>query len=442
MTHHSEFTRRRCIAGITGTLVSWPFFARPAGANEPRWPALQKTLDEFIRERSAAGVSVAISYGRARAAYLAAGRLAFDSTAPFDENSICRIYSMTKNVTRIASLLLVEDGKISLDQPVVDVLPEFKNLRVAIDVEKSLESRPVTRVMTMRHLLTNTSGLGNWTPGSDSGEELHRLYRERGITPGNYGGGRTRPGFGAQPATLDEMIARVAELPLALEPGTVLHYSIGFDVMALVIQRVTGMSYDAFLRERLFEPLQMNSTGFQVKRQEANRLTTNYDATERGANSAKGAAPDPVLPTGWHVQDDRATSDWLEPPRLLAGGAGLVSTSRDFLRYALMLLNEGALESTRVMKVETARMAVGNINPPGAAEPSEGVGSGTRALLMAPLIPAGTFGGGGSAGTLFWIDQKRRGAVVFMAQVMYGSPARSPFQKRLFASIEQDLAAA
>ena len=441
MQDRRGFTRRHCLAGMAGGLLPWPWIARAASAAQPHWPALQQTLDQFVLERSAAGVSVAISYGGSQAdAYLGAGRLAFDSNAPFDASSICRIYSMTKNVTRIASLLLVEDGKLSLDQPVAEVLPELKNLRVAIDVAKGLESRPAKRVMTMRHLLTNTSGLGNWTPGSDSGEELHRLYRERGITPGSYGAGRTQPGYGAQPATLDELIARVAELPLAYEPGTVLHYSIGFDVMALVIERVSRMTYDAFVRERLFAPLKMHSTGFQVPRRDAHRLTTNYDATERGLNSA-GTAPDPALPTGWRVQDDRAASDWLEPPRLLAGGAGLVSTSRDFLRYAQMLLNEGALESTRIMKVETARMAVGNINPPDIAAPSEAAGSGTRALLMTPLIPAGTVGGGGSAGTLFWIDQKRRGAVVFMAQVMYGSPARSPFQKRLFEAIEQDVAA-
>lgn len=104
-----------------------------------------------------------------------------------------------------------------------------------------------------------------------------------------------------------------------------------------------------------------------------------------------------------------------------------------------MLLNEGILESKRVMAVDTARLAVGNTNPPGVAEPSTGAGACSRALLVNPLTPPGTMGGRGAAGTLFWIDQKRRGAVVFMAQVMYGDPARSPFQKRLFAAIEQDL---
>lgn len=432
--------RRHCIAGIAAvTLAPACFTARAAASNERRWPALQATLDEFVAERHAAGVGVAITFGDSPPAYPSAGTLAFDTAAAFDRDSICRIYSMTKNLTRIATLLLVEDGKLTLDQPVTDVLPEFRNLRVAIDFEKGLASRPATKAMTMRHLITNTSGLGNWTPASDSGEELHRLYRERGITPGNYGNGRLRPGYGAQPATLDDLIARVADLPLAYEPGTVLHYSIGFDVMALVIQRVSGMTYDAFLQKRLFAPLQMTSTGFQVSPSDARRLTTNYDATKRGVNSSPDSPQDPKLPPGFRVADDRATSDWLKPPALLAGGAGVVSTSRDFLRYAQMLLDDGAFAGTRVMRAETARLATGDINPPGVAEPGDGAGSGTRALLRTPIIPAGTVGGGGSAGTLFWIDKARRGAVVFMTQVMYGNPAHSPFQKRLFAAIEQDL---
>jgi CubicO group peptidase (beta-lactamase class C family) len=185
----------------------------------------------------------------------------------------------------------------------------------------------------------------------------------------------------------------------------------------------------------------MTSTGFQVDPAAASRLTTNYDATERGVNSSPDSPTDPKLPPGFRVTDDRATSEWVNPPALLAGGAGLVSTSRDFLRYAQMLLHDGAFEETRIMTLETARLATGDINPPGIAEPTGGVGAGTRALLRAPLIPAGTVGGGGAAGTLFWIDKAHRGAVVFMSQVMYGSPARSPFQKRLFAGIEKDLSA-
>ena len=441
MLARSQLRRRDCLLAIAGVAaIRWsPSHGKPRVGRD--WPALQKTLEEFVRERSGSGVSAAIRYGDASPNYLHAGTLAFDSSSRFDENSICRIYSMTKNVTRIATMLLVEDGTLALDQPTTDFLPEFRNLRVAIDFEKGLDSRPVTQTMTLRHLITNTSGLGNWTPASDAGEELHKLYRERGITPGNRAADLKRAGFGPQATSMEEMVARVAELPLAYEPGTRLHYSIGFDVMALVIQRATHMAYGEFLERRLFGPLGMTSTGFQVSRKDAARLTTNYDATGRGEVSGQDAKPDPRLPPGFLVMDDRATSDWLTPPRLLAGGAGLVSTPRDFLRYAEMLLNEGVYGSSRVMKVETARLATGSLQPPNVADPSEGAGAGSRALLMAAIIPPGMFGGGGSAGTLFWIDQKRRGAVVFMAQVLYGGPAKSPYQKRLFAAIEQDLAA-
>ncbi len=431
-------SRRTCLAALASLPAAAAVRAHAAARD---WRALQDTLDTFVRERSAAGVGVAIRYGDDAPSHLNAGAIAFDSRQRFDADTICRIYSMTKHVTRIATLLLVEDGTITLDTPVTEILPEFKTLRVAIDVEKSLDARPVTRTMTVRHLITNTSGLGNWTPSSDSGEELHQRYRERGVTPGSYGAMRNRPGYGPQPASLDELIARVADLPLAYEPGTRLHYSIGFDVMALVIERAARMPYGEFLERRLFGPLAMASTGFQVKAKDAARLSTNYDATPGGDNSAPGAERDPRLPPGWHLADDRATSDWLKPPPYVAGGAGLVSTTRDFLRYVEMLANDGAFGGGRVMKVETAQLATGNIHPPGVADPSAGVGARSRALLMGSIIPPGMVGGGGSAGTLFWIDQKRRGVVVFMAQAMFGSPARSPYQKRLFAAIEQGVGA-
>lgn len=438
MNNPAEISRRHWIAGAAAVLVAPAGAANPA--KSPRsWSRLQATLDEFVRERSAPGVAVAIGYGEEKPAYPSSGTIAFDSRRAFDADSICRMYSMTKNVTRIATLLLVEDGKLTLDQPVTDYLPEFRNLRVALDPAMGLESRPAERAMTMRHLITNSSGLGNWTPASDSGEELHKLYRERGITPGNFGAGLKRPEYGPQAPSMEEMVRRVAELPLAHEPGTVLHYSIGFDVMALVIERATGKKYGTFLHERLWGPLRMDSTGFQVARKDAARLTTNYDATERGAMTSPGARPDPRLPPKWGVVDDRATSDCLQPPRLLSGGGSLLSTARDFLRYTQMLQNDGALGKTRIMKVETAKLATGDINPPGVAEPQD---SGSRALMRgAPINPPGTIGGGGAAATLFWFDRPRNLAVVFTAQVMYGGPARSPFQKRLFAAIDQDVSA-
>jgi CubicO group peptidase (beta-lactamase class C family) len=436
-------TRRECLGALaTATLL--PFIrsgslASPPKTETPRWTAVQAALNIFVAEGKAAGAAVAISFGDEPPAYPCAGALAFGSPAAFNEHSICRLHSITKNVTRIAALLLVEDGRIELDQPVADVLPEFRSLRVAIDIEKGLASRPARNTMTMRHLLTNTSGLGSWTPGSDGGDALHALYRERGITPGNSGSGRRRPGYGPQVFDLDEMVARVAELPLAYEPGTVLHYSIGFDVMGLVIERASGKGYDTFLEERLFAPLDMSSTGFHVEAKDATRLTANYDVTRAAENSAPSPGVDANAPAGFRVRDAGATSELLTKPSLLTGGGGLVSTARDFFRYGGMLLGQGAFEGARVMKPETARLALSNLKPAGVADPSDGIGAGSRAMLQNPLTPPGTFGAGGASSTLFWIDPARRGNVVFMAQAMWGAPANVPYWHRLFAAIEESL---
>src|SRR5215207_8999748 len=206
-----------------------------------RWAAVQKVMDEYVQAGKIAGAVAALSYDGALV-YRTAGRIALDSDVAADENSIYRMYSTTKVVTGIAAFRLIQDGKLRLDQPVADVIPEWKSLRVAIDPQKSLESRPARTTMTMRHLLTHTSGLSYWIPAAGSGL-LPTVYRERGITPGDsYYGIQARPGYGPQVTSLTEMIARLAELPLAADPGTAYQYSIGYDVVGLIIERVSGKS--------------------------------------------------------------------------------------------------------------------------------------------------------------------------------------------------------
>ncbi len=223
-------------------------------AARPR-PALQELLADYV----------AVADGGAPLTYLKAGRIVLDAGAAFDEHSVCRIYSMTKSVTGLSAMLLVEAGKLRLEQPVGDLIPELRKPQVAIDPSKGLEARPATQTMTIRHLLTHTAGLAYWTPLHDT-DALSAAYRVRGITPGNYGAGLTRPGYGPQAVGLDDMVRRIAEVPLAAEPGRVWRYSVGLDVMGLVIQRVSGKPLDVFARERLFEPLKMASTGFRYRR--------------------------------------------------------------------------------------------------------------------------------------------------------------------------------
>jgi CubicO group peptidase (beta-lactamase class C family) len=162
-----------------------------------------------------------------------AGSVALDSKKPFDEDSICRVHLMTKVVTGIATMLLVENGTLSLDRPVADIQPEWRALRRARDRSKNLESHPATKLMTIRHLLTHMSGLGDWSPSAGS-DPLTVAYRERGITPGNREIRLKRSGYGPQAADLKDMVQRVADLPLVAEPGTAyLYSSVGYAALGL-----------------------------------------------------------------------------------------------------------------------------------------------------------------------------------------------------------------
>jgi len=403
--------RRRFLTALAAAAMGAPSLAgclaRSITRPTRRWNAVQAWIDGYVRAGKLAGAAVGVSYFDGPPAYLSAGMIALDSTQRFDENSICRIYSMTKPVTGMAAMCLVEEGRIRLDQPVAEVLPELASLRVAIDLETGLESRPAVNTMTMRHLLTHTNGFAYWSPAFSG--VLPSAYREHGITPGNYDPVEfNRPGHGPQAKGLADMVKRLAALPLAFEPGTAWAYSLGLDVMGLVIERVTGKGLDVFLHDRLFVPLCMDSTGFQVAPRDVGRLTTNYTIT----------------PEGLKPKDVPATSTWRVPSPLLAGGAGLLSTVRDFTRFGAMLLGEGQLDGKRVMKPETVRLARSNLLPPGvAARARDGGQSGFAAgaqLVVpdapSPLGPGGTLSHGGASGTLWLVDPARRGNFVFMSQ--------------------------
>jgi CubicO group peptidase (beta-lactamase class C family) len=394
--------RRRFVVTLAGAAVplaaARDLLARPAAT-----PALQAKLhallDGYVGAKKLAGALVGVSTNGEPVAYVRAGHVALDADEPFDERSVCRIASMSKPVTGIAAMCLIEDGKVRLDQPVADVIPELKNLQVVIDIEKGLEARPATAVVTMRHLLTHTSGLGYWTPVAAT-DAITTAFRARGLTPGNYGARLNRPGFGPQAVGLDEMVKRLAELPLFAEPGTAYRYSIGLDVMGLVIERVSGKTLEAFYRERLFAPLKMASSGLQVPASAAARLTTNYDVTPGG-----------LIPI-----DRRDTSVWLKPPTLAAGGGGLVSTAADYVRFIRMLFGGGALDGVRVLKSETVRLACSNLLPAGVTGAEGGFGAGMRVGLTGAT--AGELGWQGAAGTFWRAQPARRRILILMTQHM------------------------
>jgi CubicO group peptidase (beta-lactamase class C family) len=419
--------RRQFVATLAGaalplgvTRLAFGQASAPAGLS---WLALRKLLANYVGAKKLAGATVAVADGAAPLTYLTAGRIALDSDTAFDEHSVCRVYSMTKPVTGLAAMLLIEAGKLRLDQPVGDVVPELRAPLVALDPNKGLDARPATQTMTMRHLLTHSAGLAYWTPLQDT-DALSAAYRARGITPGNYGAGLRRPGYGPQAVGLDDMVRRLAELPLAAEPGTVWRYSVGLDVMGLVIERVSGKPLDTFTMERLFEPLNMASTGFQVPAAAVSRLTTNYTVT----------------PNGLVPLDPRETSVFLKPSTLLAGGAGLVSTARDFARIGAMLIGDGELDGVRVMKPETARLARSNLLPAAVRYAGGGDGAGMRVAAggKTPHDAAGAVSFNGAAGTMWLVDPARRFNFVFMSQFM--PPTSYPVWTEVDTALEADRA--
>jgi CubicO group peptidase (beta-lactamase class C family) len=418
-----QLHRRQFIAAV-GALAAGPALGRTKG-----WAKVQALLDRYVAERKLAGAVAAMSFGDAPVSYVTAGTLALDSAARVDENSLWRIYSMTKPVTGAAAALLIEDGKLELDQPIHELLPAYRDMRVAVDPAKSLDARPAKAPITVRHLLTHTSGLSYVISGKGP---VQLEYARQGLygfsTPANASAmaammGLPSSNLGAQPTSLQAFADKLATLPLIAEPGTTWHYSVSLDLLGAVIEKAAGRPFDAFLKARIFDPLDMRSTAFTAT--DARRLTTNYLVT----------------PKGLVVADPAATSMFVTPPPFPMGGAGLVSSARDYFRFGAMLRGDGALGAARVMKPATARLVRSDILPKGVRfTDGGGFGFGGR-VVTADTKGAndglGGFGWGGAAGTVFALDPARRAVMVLMVQHMpsEGYPLRKEWREAMRADV-------
>ncbi len=416
---------RRGFMGLAGLGVLSAFIPQPLWAlANSKYPVIQGKIDAYLAERKAAGIVASIGRDLMAPDILSGGTLAFGNTVPVDMDSLFRVYSMTKPVTGMAAMILIGEGKMKLDQPISDFLPEFKNMTVLLDGTKSLDAVPAKNAITVRHLLTHTAGLGYSiiTKGP-----LLKAYMENGITPGVVSRFPI-PGFegGAPTPDLKTFAERLAKLPLIAEPGTKWSYSIGLDLMGRVIEVVSGMDFEAFLKARIFGPLKMNSSFFQVPSSEVPRFTTNY-----------GVAGGTLLPI-----DPAANSIYLDKPAFAFGGAGMVCSARDYDQFLKMLLGGGSLDGVKIMAPATAALGMSNLLPAGIdmkgtfAE-GAGFGAGGRVGLG---DQAGTFGWGGAAGTNAFVDTKRKFRAIGMIQYM-PSDAQD-FQNQFPRWVYADLASA
>jgi CubicO group peptidase (beta-lactamase class C family) len=377
------------LAGCAGT---------PRAAGKARFPAIQAVLDRYVADGRLPGATVGLRLPDGEKVWLQAGSQDYGPSPAMNRDTLFRIYSMTKPVTGAAAALLIEDGKLSLDQPVTDFIPEFARLKVAIDPATGLDARPAQNVMTVRHLLTHTAGLTYNIMGDGP---LQRAYRRAGIFPftGDLG---ANDGDGPRVHDLDEMVRRLGEIPLMFEPGTDWHYSVSLDVMGLVIQRASGMSFPDFLQRRLFDPIGMDDTMWRLRPGEARRFAAVYDYDGEGRVPAAGAT----------------TEAYSAPVTLFAGGAGLISSTEDYLAFMTTLLDGGRAGRVRVMKPETARLIRTNILPEGAKPtwaPDDGFGFGGM-VVNSTKPNAGSYGWSGAAGTNAWLDPTNNLACVIMQQ--------------------------
>ncbi|WP_432431014.1 serine hydrolase domain-containing protein [Sphingomonas olei] len=388
-----------------------PAPATGAQRGNPLLTETQALFDGLVQSNKMPGIVGAFGIGDLPTQFVSAGKIADGANAPAaGPDSLWRIYSMTKPITGIAAMLLVEDGKISLDDPVSKYIPGFANMRVLTSPDTSLDSVPAKNPILIRNLLTHTAGLGY---NISAKGPLLKEYERLGVLPAQVNTQLEAKARTTRPATLAEFANRVASVPLIAEPGTKWVYSIGLDVMGAVIEKASGMPFDRFVQTRLLDPLGMTSTYWSVPASEMGRLSTNYVFV--GDNRT------PI--------DPGATSVYLQPPSFPYGGAGLVSSARDYDRFLHMLSNGGTLDGKQVMKQETAALAMSNLLPAGVA--FGGIGGGTGGAMSAKMgfgaggsvyledapnggPSKGTYGWGGAAGTIAWVDpaRKMRGTVM------------------------------
>ena len=313
-------------------------------------------------------------------------------------DDIFRIASQTKALTSVGIMTLVEEGRLSLNDPVSRYIPAYDRTTVASRGDTGRVILPARRRITIRDLLTHTAGISY---GTDS--LVAPLYSARGLGPA--------AGWGWYTADKDEpvcaTIERLAALPFAAQPGERFVYGYSTDILGCVIERVSGMPLDDFLRVRITGPLGMNDTHFFLPADKRARLTTVYASTDSSVARAPAGA--------------RGQGHYLEGPRRnFAGGAGLVSTARDYARFLQMLLNGGALDGTRILAPATVTLMTSNQTGTLFYAPGMGFGLGfqttERTGADGRVESVGTFGWGGAYGSQYEVDPKQRLVLVFMIQ--------------------------
>ncbi len=348
-----------------------------------------------------------------------------EENQPMTEDAIFRIYSMSKPITGVALMILYEEGKFFLNDPVARYIPELANLEVAIstadgntkvasdgtnsrtigagDASKAGKTRKPKRQPTIRDLMRHTAG---FTYGFFGNTEVDKMYREKEV-------------MGQK--DLKAFVTELGQVPLQYEPGTRWHYSVSVDVQGRVVEAVSGMSFGEFLKKRLFTPLGMKDTGFIVPKDKLDRFAQIY--SPEGTSEGSDLFLRRNTSTKLVRSPERIDEGYMEGATFEGGGGGMVSTARDYLRFSQMMLNGGELDGVRILSPKTVELMTTNHLgdlPMGFGRTGVGFGLGFAVTLnqgdIGELGSTGEYNWGGAAGTKFWIDPQENLIGLFMVQ--------------------------
>ena len=398
------------------------------GLSSSRLARIGEHFQRYIDAGQLAGVLTLVAR-RGQIAYLEAqGHLEIERRRPLTRDAVFRIYSMSKPITSVGLMMLYEQGRFQLDDPVHRFIPSWRDLRVfASGNHPVFKTTPAERPMTVRDLLSHTSGL---TYGFMERTNVDAAYRKLGV------GDRSRPGY-----TLRDMVETLAGVPLEFSPGTRWNYSVSTDVIGHLIEVISGQRLDAYLKEHVLGPLDMRDTGFVVADAQLPRFAANYERQADGSLK---------LIDGPERTQYRECS-------FFSGGGGLVSTAPDYFRFTAMLRNRGELDGVRLLGRKTVELMTMNHLPDGhdltelaqagmfteTAYAGLGFGLGFS-VMQSParaqiLGTPGEYAWGGAASTAFWIDPAEDLIVIFMTQLMPSSsyPLRRELRVLTYAALTE-----
>ena len=408
-------------ANILSQTISNSVNSSVPGISKERIAKLDAMLNEAIQQEQVPGLVAMVVKNGQVVYHSAKGFADVESGKVMEKNSIFRIASQTKAITATAVMILWEEGKFRLDDPISKFIPEFKNPQVLNTfryADTTYSTKPSSKQITVRHLLTHTSGLGYGEIDGD--ERMKMIYQKAGVTDL----------FTTKNITIKESVMRLAKLPLHHEPGAKYTYSEGFDVLGYFIEVVSGMSFDQFLKTRIFDPLGMNDTRFYLNDAQAPRLVTVHTRKDGKWSPFPVTFYDPAYPKAGAKS-------------FFSGGAGLSSTTEDYAKFLQMYLNGGVYDGKRILSPHTINLIMQNqVGDLWNEDRYHGLAFGVvndKGVAMGGMGSKGTFDWGGYFNTQYFADPQTGIIGLIFKQTSgagNGDETRWKFRQMVFSLVE------